>query len=304
MTLQQLKYVDAVATCGSISEAARRVFATQPTLTESIRALEEELRTAIFTRTARGVTVTREGEEFLASARQILDDASRISEKYTGKAVRPPQFAVSCQHYAFAVEAFMEVVKSSIAEAYDFTLRETVTSEIIEDVARHRSEVGILYFSNRNERALRKILKKEELEFDELYSAKPHVFLCRKHPLAKKKSIRPEELDGYPYITYEQGVENALYFAEEVMPAIDRKKNIRVRDRATMTNLILGLNGFTVASGVHAKAYNPSIVSIPLKLDDAITVGVISRAGIPPSPAAKAFIESMRRIIASSGRRA
>ena len=163
-------------------------------------------------------------------------------------------------------------------------------------------EIGILYFSNRNERALRKILKKEELEFEELYSAKPHVFLCRKHPLAKKKSIRPEELDAYPYITYEQGVENALYFAEEVMPAIDRKKNIRVRDRATMTNLILGLNGFTVASGVHAKAYNPSIVSIPLKLDDAITVGVISRAGIPPSPAARAFIESMRRIIASSGK--
>ena len=297
MTLQQLKYADAVATCGSISEAARCMFATQPTLTESIRALEEELRVAIFTRTPRGVTVTREGEEFLASARQILDDASRITEKYTGKAVRRPQFAVSCQHYAFAVEAFMEVVKANGADAYDFTLRETVTSEIIDDVARLRSEIGILYLSKRNEKALRKILKKDELAFEELFSAKPHVFLGRKHPLAKKKSILAAELDAYPYITYEQGVENALYFAEEVMPAIDRKKNIRVRDRATMTNLVLGLNGFTVASGVHAKAYNPAIVSVPLKLDDTIRVGIIRRAGIPLSQPAEAFVSAMRRII-------
>ena len=299
MTLQQLRYADAVANCGSISEAARRVFVTQPTLTESIHALEEELRTAIFTRTARGVTVTREGEEFLASARQILDDADRIAEKYTGKAVRRPQFAVSCQHYAFAVEAFMEVVKANDSDACDFTLRETVTSEIIDDVARHRSEVGIMYLSTRNERALRKILRKEELEFEELFSARPHVFLGRRHPLAKKKAIRPDELDAYPYITYEQGVENALYFAEEVMPAIDRKKNIRVRDRATMTNLILGLDGFTVASGVHAKAYNPAIVSVPLKLDDTITVGIIRRAGIPLSPAAEAFVSAVRRLISA-----
>ena len=298
MTLQQLKYADAVATYGSISEAARRVFATQPTLTESIRALEEELRTAIFTRTTRGMTVTREGEEFLASARQILDDASRIAEKYTGKAVRRPQFAVSCQHYAFAVEAFMEVVKANGADAYDFTLRETVTSEIIDDVARHRSEIGILYLSKRNEKPLRAILRKDELSFEELFAAKPHVFLGRKHPLAKKKSIRPDELDAYPYLTYEQGSENALYFAEEVMPAIDRKKSIRVRDRATMTNLVLGLDGFTVASGVHAKAYNPAIISVPLKLDDTIRVGIVRRNGIPFTPAAEAFVSAMRRIIA------
>ena len=299
MTLQQLKYADAVATYGSISEAARRVFATQPTLTESIRALEEELRTAIFTRTTRGMTVTREGEEFLASARQILDDASRIAEKYTGKAVRRPQFAVSCQHYAFAVEAFMEVVKANGADAYDFTLRETVTSEIIDDVARHRSEIGILYLSSRNEKPLRAILRRDELSFDELFTAKPHVFLGKKHPLAKKKFIRSDELDAYPYISYEQGAENALYFAEEVMPAIDRKKNIRVRDRATMTNLVLGLDGFTIASGVYAKAYNQAIVSVPLKLDDTIRVGIVHRTGIPFTQAAEAFLAAIRRRIAS-----
>ena len=300
MTLQQMKYADAVATYGSISEAARRVFVTQPTLTESIRTLEEELRTAIFTRSARGITVTREGEEFLASARQILDDAARIAEKYTGKAVRRPQFSVSCQHFAFATDAFMDVVKANGADAYDFTLRETTTSEIIDDVSRHRSEIGVLYLSSRNRTPLEKIFKKEELVFEELFSANPHVFLGRKHPLARKQFSRPEELDDYPYLSYEQGMENALYFAEEVMPAIDRRKNIRVRDRATMTNLILGLDGFTVASGAHAKAYNPAIVSVPLKLDETISVGTIRRAGIQPSKQAEAFAAAMRRLITAS----
>lgn len=299
VTLQQLRYADAVASCGSISEAARRCFVTQPTLTEAVRLLEEELRIALFTRSAKGVSVTREGDEFLASARQILDDAARIQEKYTGKAVRRPQFAVSCQHYAFAVDAFMEVVKANDADSYDFTLRETVTSEIIDDVARHRSEIGVLYLSRRNERAIMKILRKEELDFEELFEAKPHVFLGKKHPLAKKKSIRPQELDAYPYLTYEQGAENALYFAEEVMPAIDRKKNIRVRDRATMTNLVLGLNGFTVASGAHAKGYNSDIVSVPLKMEDSIRVGIVRRGGIPLSAAGTAFVAAIRERVAS-----
>ena len=296
MTLQQLKYVDAVASCGSVSEAARRVFATQPTLTEAIRSLEEELRIAIFTRSSRGVSVTREGEEFLASARQILDDAARIQSKYTGKAVRRPQFAVSCQHYAFAVEAFMDVVRANGADSYDFTLRETVTSEIIDDVARHRSEIGVLYLSRRNERAIMKILKKEELRFEELFVSRPHVFLGKRHPLAKKKGgVSPKELDAYPFISFEQGVENALYFAEEVMPSIDRKKNIRVRDRATMTNLILGLDGYTVASGALSRELNgPDIVAVPLKMDDFIRVGLVLRDGIPLSGAGRAFVDGIR----------
>ena len=294
MTLQQLRYVDQVATVGSISEAARKLFVSQPTLTEAVRTLEEELRIAIFNRSAKGVTVTREGEEFLASARQILDDAGRIQEKYTGKAVRRPQFAVSCQHYAFAAEAFMEVVKACTAKSYDFTLRETVTSEIIDDVARNRSEIGILYLSRRNERALMKILKKEDLSFEELLTAKPHVFIGKNHPLTKKKSISPGELDDYPYLSYEQGVENALYFAEEVMPAIDRKKNIRVRDRATMTKLMLGLNGYTVSSGARSKMYANDIVAVPLKLDDFIRIGLVRRSGISLSTAGEIFVSNIR----------
>lgn len=303
MTLQQLRYADAVANCGSLSEAARRTFVAQPTLSEAIVSLEEELRVAIFTRTNRGVTLTREGEEFLASARQILDDADRITEKYTGKAVRRPQFAVSCQHYAFAVEAFMDVVRANGADSYDFTLRETVTSEIIDDVSRCRSEIGVLYLSRRNENALTKILRKEGLDFDELFVSRPHVFLGRRHPLAKRRGgVSPKELDAYPFISFEQGAENALYFSEEVMPAIDRRKNIRVRDRATMTNLILGLDGYTVASGALSRELNgPDVVAVPLKMDDMIRVGIVKRSGVQLSQAALAFAEAVRRHVCAIG---
>ncbi|MDY5954502.1 MAG: LysR family transcriptional regulator [Kiritimatiellia bacterium] len=295
MTLQQLKYADAVAACGSFSEAARRVFVTQPTLTEAIRTLEEELRIAIFNRTSRGVTLTREGEEFLASARQILDDTARIQEKYTGKAVRRPQFAVSCQHYAFVAECFIPVVKATASASYDFTIRETVTSEVIDDVAHHRSEIGLIYLSRRNETPIRKILSKEELLFEELFSAQPHVFLGRKHPLARKKAVSPADLDPYPYLTYEQGSQNALYFSEEIMPAIDRRKNIRVRDRATMTRLVIDLDGFTVVSGAHSKAYSADIISVPLKIDDQIRVGFIRRSGITLTPSGQLFVDELRR---------
>lgn len=298
MTLQQLKYADGVATYGSISEASRRLFVTQPTLTESIRALEEELRVAIFSRTSRGVVVTHEGEEFLASARQILADASRILAKYTGKAVRKPQFSVSCQHFAFAADAFMEVVKAGSGDSYDYTLRETVTSEIIDDVSHNRSELGLLYLSKRNSPSITKILKREELVFEELFVATPHVFLCRRHPLASQDFITPEQLDDYPFVSYEQGKENALYFAEEVMPSIDRKKNIRVRDRGTMTKLILGLNGYTVASGAYIRSYSDDIVSIPLKYDDEIRVGLVRRRDIPLSREGAAFAEALRRRVA------
>ena len=190
----------------------------------------------------------------------------------------------------------MEVVRECSAESYDFTLRETVTSEIIDDVARLRSEIGVLYLSRRNERALAKILRKEELSFEELFVSRPHVFLGKHHPLAaKKRGVTPKELDAYPFISFEQGVENALYFAEEVMPAIDRKKNIRVRDRATMTNLILGLNGYTVASGALSSELNgPDVIAVPLKMDDFIRVGLVTRSGIPLSSPGKAFATAIR----------
>ena len=243
MTLQQLKYVVCVAEVGNISLAAEKLFIAQPSLTNAIKNLEEELGITIFSRNNRGVLITEQGNVFLSYARQMLDQLDLIESKFLNKKEIKPYFSVSCQHYSFAVNAFIDVINKFNASSYNFTIRETQTYEIIEDVKDLVSEVGVLYLSKKNEEVITKLLKENDIKFEELFEAKPHVFISNDHPLAKKELIKLEELDEYPYLSFEQGKNNSFYFSEEVLSTLDRKKNIKVRDRATLFNLIIGLNG-------------------------------------------------------------
>lgn len=236
MTLQQLKYIVTVAETGNITEAAKRLFISQPSLTNAIRELESEMQVTIFNRTNRGVVVSNEGDVFLSYARQILEQVGLLEEKYLNVQEQRPRFSVSCQHYSFAVNAFVDVIHEFDANQYDFTLRETQTYEIIEDVSKLKSEIGILYVSSKNEEIIMKMLKQSELKFEELFMAKPHVFISSKHPLAEKECITLDELENYPYLSFEQGEYNSFYFSEEILSTLDRKKNIKVRDRATLFN--------------------------------------------------------------------
>ena len=216
MTLQQLKYVVATAEKGTVSEAAQSLFISQPSLTNAIRELEKEMNITIFIRTNKGITVSKEGEVFLGYARQVLEQASLLEEKYCGKQHGKRQFCISTQHYSFAVNAFVDLIKEFGGDEYDFSIRETQTHEIIEDVARMKSELGILYLNDFNEPVLSKEIKSKELKFTELFSAKPHVFVGSANPLAKKKSVTLEDLQAYPYLSFEQGEYNSFYYSEEI----------------------------------------------------------------------------------------
>ena len=213
MTLQQLRYITMVAEKGTISEAAKELFISQPSLTNAIRELEQEMQVTIFHRTNKGVTITAEGDEFLAYARQILDQVGLMQERYLNVNERNPRFSVSCQHYSFAVNAFVDVIRKFDARKYDFTLRETQTYEIIEDVAKLKSEIGILYTSSQNETIIMKLIRQNDLKFEELFVAKPHVFISSKHPLADKEALTLEDLEEYPYLSFEQGDYNSFYFS-------------------------------------------------------------------------------------------
>ena len=250
MTLLQLKYVVEVAKTGNITEAAKRLYLSQPSLTNAIRELEKEMQITIFCRTNRGVTVTNEGDLFLSYARQVLEQTDLLTEKFTGKGAGSRHFSVSCQHYSFAVNAFVDVIREYGGKQYDFVLRETQTHEIIEDVSRLKSEIGILYTSSKNEEVIMKFIRQSDLLFEELFVAKPHVFLSSRHPLATKATLSIEDLEDYPYLSFEQGEYNSFYFSEEILSTLDRRKNIKVRDRATLFNLVIGLDGYTVSSGV------------------------------------------------------
>lgn len=298
MKLQQLRYVVKVAECGSITEASRRLFVSQPSITASIRDLENEMGVHIFERTNKGVIVSEEGETFLGYARQVLDQADLLEGKYKGTSEQVPHFSVSCQHYSFAVNAFVDVIREFDAARYDFTLREEQTHEIIEDVAHMKSELGILYLSEHNREVIERMLAANELVFEGLFCATPHVFVCADHPLADHASVTLEELEDYPFLSYEQGSYNSFYYSEELTSTFERCKNIRVRDRATLFNLAMGLNGYTVCSGVISHELNgPGIISIPLDVDEYMEIGIITRKNTTLTRYGRAYIDAIRQHI-------
>lgn len=298
MTLQQLRYVTAVAETGTITEAADRLYISQPSLTNAIHELEKEMNIRIFNRTNKGISLSKEGEDFLGYARQVLEQAKVLEDKYKGNGGGKKQFCVSTQHYSFAVNAFVDLIKEYGQDEYDFSLRETQTYEIIDDVARLRSEIGILFLNDFNEAVIRKILKSHDLEFHELFVAKPHVFISRTHPLADKNVITNEELAPYPYLSFEQGEHNSFYFSEEIFSVSERKKNIRVRDRATLFNLLIGLKGYTVCSGVIDKKLNgKDIIAVPLAEDSDMHIGYITHCKGMVSRLGDSYLKALEKYV-------
>lgn len=301
MTLQQLKYVVTVAETGTITEAAGKLYISQPSLTNAIHELEREMQIVIFNRTNKGISLSKEGDIFLGYARQVLEQAEILEDKYKGEGSGKKQFCVSTQHYSFAVNAFVDLIKKYGQEEYDFSLRETQTYEIIEDVAKMRSEISILFLNDFNEKVITKILKSNELEFHDLFVAKPHVFISRRHPLADRQIITNEELESYPYLSFEQGEHNSFYFSEEIFSASERKKNIRVRDRATLFNLLIGLNGYTVCSGVIDKKLNgKDIIAVPLADESDMRIGYITHRKGMLSRLGTTYLDALSKYIGCS----
>lgn len=296
MTLQQLRYVITVAETGVITEAAEKLYISQPSLTNAIHELEKEMNIQIFNRTNKGISISKEGEDFLGYSRQVLEQVAILEDKYKGSDGGKKQFCVSTQHYSFAVNAFVDLIKQYGQDEYDFSLRETQTYEIIEDVAKMKSEIGILFMNSFNEAVIKKILKSHDLEFHQLFVAKPHVFISQKHPLADKSVITNQELEPYPYLSFEQGEHNSFYFSEEIFSPLERKKNIRVRDRATLFNLLIGLNGYTVCSGIIDRKLNgKDIIAVPLAEESDMHIGYITHRKGLISRLGNTYLEALKK---------
>lgn len=303
MTLQQLKYVTTIANIGSISEAAKRLFVSQPSLTKAIKELEKEMGITIFDRTNKGITVSKEGERFLGYVRQVLEQAALLEEQYKSQSGGKKQFSVSTQHYSFAVNAFVELLKGAEIDQYDVSLRETQTYEIIDDVAHMKSEIGLLYYNDFNRPVLEKLIHTNELTFTELFTAHPHIFIGKTHPLAHKEVVSMDELEEYPYISFEQGDHNSFYFSEEIFSTVVRPKHIRVRDRASLFSLLLGLDGYTVSSGVIDKEVNgENIISVPLAEEGLMHIGYITNNKMQRSRLGQEYIHALEQYVSNYGR--
>ena len=294
MTLQQLKYAVTVAECGTISAAAEKLFISQPSLTTAIRELESEMGVTIFSRTNRGVIVSREGEEFLGYARQILSQAQLLQERFSGREQGEKRFAVSSQHFNFTVLAFSRLVQNFRGPRYSFHFRETTTYEVLEDVSQLRSEVGILALNEDNERFLRRMFGKLGLEFTELKRVQAELFVSAEHPLAGRRFVTVEDVSPYPCITFEQGEHNGQFFFEGLSAlAAQSHKTICVRERATEYQLLRALNGFSPDVGVSAM-YREEFVSLPLEPKQFHTIGYILRRDVTPSPMTLEYIQALR----------
>lgn len=296
MTLTQLRYAVVIADSESMNEAARKLFISQPSLSASIKELEEEIGMEIFRRSNRGIMLTHEGEEFIGYARQMTEQYKLIESRFILRGKVKKKFSVSMQHYTFAVSAFVQMVKEFGMDEYEFAVRETRTWEVIEDVKRFRSEIGILYINDFNEKSLKKMFQTEGLEFHELLKCHIYVYMASSHPLAGRDELTLEELEEYPCLSFEQGNNNSFYFAEEVLSTYDYKRLIKGNDRATMLNLMVGLNGYTLCSGIICEELNGSeYCAVRLKPDEEMTIGYLVRKGMKLSPLGKKYVEELSK---------
>ena len=295
MLLQQLKYVLMIADCGSMNEAAKQLFISQPSLSETMKELETEIGLDIFLRSNRGIVITPEGEEFLGYARQVTEQFGLLQSKYIDKKVKE-KFSVSTQHYTFAVKAFVETVKQIGMEQYEFAVHETTTISVIENVKNFKSEIGVLYENDFNEKVLNKMFKENGLEFVELFSCDTFVYLWSGHPLAKQDVITMEELDEYPCLSFDQGKNNSLYLAEEMKSTYEYRRLIKANDRATLLNLMIGLNAYTLCSGIICEDLNGNdYKGVRLKETEKMRIGYIKRKGAKVSHIGELYIEELKK---------
>lgn len=296
MTLTQLRYIIAVADTGSMNEAAKLLFISQPSLSQAVKELEMEIGVELFRRSNRGVQVTEEGTEFLGYARQVVEQYQLMEAHYVDKKNVKKKFGVSMQHYTFAVNAFVEMVKQFGMDEYEFAIRETKTYEVIEDVRNLRSEMGILYLNDFNRKVLTKLFAESNLEFHPIMECGIYVYMWKEHPLADREEIGIEELEEYPCLSFEQGNYNSFYFSEEVLSTYEYKRLIKANDRATLLNLMVGLNGFTLCSGIICEELNGSeYCAVKLKSDDVMEIGYLKRLGMSLSPLGKKYLEEIGR---------
>ncbi|WP_077611185.1 LysR family transcriptional regulator [Clostridium sp. Marseille-P2415] len=302
MTLQQLRYIITIVNCGSISEAAKQLYITQPSLSNAVKELEHEYGISIFNRTPKGISLSLDGTEFLSYARQVLEQTDLMEQHYLNKKPLKRICSISTQHYAFAVNAFVNLVSRQENEEYEFTLRETRTHEIIEDVKNFRSELGILYLNDFNRKVLEKLFKESGLIFHPLFEASPHVFISSAHPLSRQDSVTLDDLQPFPFLAFEQGEKNSFYYSEEILSTVPRKKIIYVSDRATLFNLLIGLNGYTICSGIlNSNLNGDNIIAVPLRTSEHMKIGWIANPKVHLSIFAENYLEELKNLIQKDG---
>lgn len=295
MNINQIKYVLTVAGSSSMREASTRLYVSQPALSASIRELEEELGILIFERTNKGISLTDEGREFVSYAKKAVGQYEILESRYLSKDSGKERFSVSTQHYNFSVKAFTDTIRSMEPDKYVFSIHETKTKEVLEDVHSLKSEIGVISFSSSNEDVIKKLFKDYQLEFIPLMKRDTYIYVWRDHEFADCRTISLDELKDYPCVAFDQTNDGNFYLTEEAMADYDFDKMIKSDDRATTMEIIAELGGYAVGSGMLSEedAILPGLVSIKLQEEDPLIIGYIMRKGITLSAYGERYVEEL-----------
>lgn len=304
MTLQQMNYLLTIAESGSMNKAAEKLFIAQPTLTGVVRDVESEIGISVFHRTPKGVIPTAEGEDFLVRIRKVYQQYEEVLKTYEKGGKIRRKFAVSMQHYSFAVKAFIEMAKHYDSSQFDLVLRETKTADVIKDVSSLKSEIGIIFICEINQKMIGKILRDNDLEFTPLIKCPAKVYLSKEHPLASEKELTFEQLEPYPCMSFEQGSEAEIYYAEEMHIEHAYQKTVKATDRATIMNLMAGLNGYTLCSSIFSDDLSGGqFIMIPYKTENnsenTMTIGCITKKNWELSSMGQQFLDEIHNELRS-----
>ena len=303
MTLTQINYFITIAEMKSLNKAAEQLYVSQPSLTSAIKELEKELGVTLLHRGGRGVTLTNDGIEFLLYAKQIYGQYENVLERYGKGGTYKRKFGVSTQHYSFAVKAFVDMAKAFDMSKYEFAIRETQTKEVIQDVSTMKSEIGVLYRSDFNRKFIDRLLRSLNLRFHSLIECQAYVYIWKNHPLAKEESICFEQLQDYPCLSFEQGDNSSFYFAEEILSTNEYPQVIKANDRATMLNLMVGLNGYTLCSGIICEEINGSeYIAVPFRDDkqnpnSVMEIGYITKENAILSSMGELYVDKLKEYL-------
>ncbi len=307
MTLQQIRYILEIARYGSISKAAQELYLTQPYLSTTLKDLENELHITIFDRTRKGVTLTEEGQDFLQNAKPLLDQERRLLELYSQKQRELPfHFRLSLQHYPFAVEAFYHFFQQCHPDEFEVHIRECCMEQVICDVFEQQSELGILFVSNSTEPFIRKYLNSRNLQFHQLATLLPYAFFRKDHPMASYESISLEEMQKYPFASFESLSNVSIDFSEEALfPNFTAlKRRFYVTDRATMINTLSHTDAFSIGSGILSFGFaGPELVSRPIcNNTETMQIGWIQVENTLLSDHSVSYLEHLRTVLKNNAR--
>ena len=297
MTIQQCKYVLEILKKGSFNEAAKTLYIAQSSLSAAVKSLESELNIKIFERSNNGVCLTSDGAEFVRYASQIIEQNDFILAKYKSEQ-RYQKLYIATQHYDFVADIFGKMLNTVTDDSYKISLIETKTYNVINDVENGYCDIGIIAIKNTDFDIMKRILINKKLNFTPLFKTSPHVFVRKKHPVCNQNILTYTQLMQYPFVSYEQGNHNVSFFTEEIMESIDVKKHIEISDRASLMNVLMTTDSYTIGTGIMPSALNEGkIISIPLESSSYYNIGYIFHTDRKCSDLTAHFINMLEELV-------